>query len=118
MNIYDTEDPYRLVPIADAVIAVFSTASRESFDRLQPFSTFFAEFQENGGLICFVGTHTDIDSPPCGRSGHTGWLQWEGASVCERRGVESGTDRLKGELTVKVLNNVRPLRVSFCNLPF
>ena len=62
MHIYDTDrTPIELLPHVDAAIAVFSTASKESFQRLQVFSDPFALFQKQGGLLCLVGTHTDLD---------------------------------------------------------
>ena len=63
VNIYDTNDPTEMVPITNAVIGVFSYASRESFRKLQLFSSFFSHFRENGGLVCLVGTHTDVEPP-------------------------------------------------------
>lgn len=78
VHIYDTDyDPSellpdddtktQLLPDVDAAMAVFSTASRESLMRLQLYADFFVRFQQNGGSVCLVGTHTDVDPPQVSR---------------------------------------------------
>jgi len=64
VNIYDTDlDPSGVLPRMDAAMVVFSIASRESFQRLEVFSRVFTHFRKNGGLVCLVGTHTDVGQP-------------------------------------------------------
>ncbi|KAK5246704.1 GTP-binding protein [Exophiala xenobiotica] len=61
LHIIDTAEPPSedLLRIHGA-IAVFSSASRESFLRLAAFSPWFREFNRRGGFVSLVGTHTDV----------------------------------------------------------
>ncbi|MCJ1477231.1 hypothetical protein MMC13_005902 [Lambiella insularis] len=62
--IYDSEySPPECLESMNAAIIVFSNASRETFDRLKVFRNWFAAFRQKGGLICMVGTHTDLGPP-------------------------------------------------------
>ncbi len=62
-DIYDTDDPTELLSVANAVIGVFSAASRKSFRKLRLFSSFLFHFREHGGVVCLVGTHSDANPP-------------------------------------------------------
>lgn len=64
LKIIDTADP----PSEDyfkvhAAVAMFSRASRTSFENLATFSPWFCEFYRKGGLVSLVGTHADVDRP-------------------------------------------------------
>lgn len=63
VNIYDTDDPTEVLSVTHAVIGVFSAASRESFRKLRLFSSLFFHFREHGGVVCLVGTHSDVNPP-------------------------------------------------------
>lgn len=41
-------------------VAVFSSASREFFQKLAAFSPWFGELNRRGGFVSLVGTHADV----------------------------------------------------------
>lgn len=60
VHIRDTDDSILELETADAIIGVFSFASKRSFQLLQFFSSSLRGFQQSGRLVCLVGTHTDV----------------------------------------------------------
>lgn len=90
VHIYDTHNPTSRR--ANAIIGVFSIASRDSFQKLCAFSEYFRHIREHGAVVCLVGTHADVqpaqvsDKEICKMARHVGTRAFP---ICVRTSKEA-----------------------------
>lgn len=60
LHVHDTDKPFEYLPEVQGILAVYSTASKVSFKKLQALTSLLADFVHKGGMVCLVGTHNDV----------------------------------------------------------